>query len=236
MAAVSSMMLRSLRLTGEKARGDTLNSTEQVEVLAELNTFMDSCSIDRLYIPYLNQESFALAANTVSYTIGSGATFNTTRPTKLIDPCFTRDAASLDTPLTIISAEGYGEILQKNIGMTYPTKISYDQGMDASGFGTISIYPAPIAGLTLYINSWKQLQQFADVSTALAMPPGYQAFIESNFAMQLCAGYVEPSQALVKMARETRAAIKAFNAPSPVMELDAAIVANRRASNIITGP
>ena len=48
MAFVSTMILRSMRMTGEKPRGATLNATEAVEALDEFNTFLESMSIDRL--------------------------------------------------------------------------------------------------------------------------------------------------------------------------------------------
>lgn len=229
------MMLRSMRMIGEKARGDTLDSNEQVEVLYELNSMMDSWSIERLMCYQVLQESFALTNNVVSYTIGPGATFNTVRPTKIVDPCFTRDSSNLDTPLEIFNAEAYGSIVQKSAGRTYPTWLFYDSAFTSSGFATISIYPAPISNLTLYINSWKQLQNFSNVSTALLLPPGYQLAIESNFAVHLAAGQVEISPEVIKIAKESKAAIKGVNLPETVASMDAGVVRGRR-SNIITGP
>ena len=41
MAFVSTMILAALRMTGEKARGATLDANELVECLAELNTMME---------------------------------------------------------------------------------------------------------------------------------------------------------------------------------------------------
>ena len=235
MPAVSTMMLRSMRMIGEKSRGATLTSDEQVEVLYELNSFMDSCGINRGLVYQVSQESFSLTANTVSYTIGSGATFNTTRPSKIVDPCFVRDASNLDTPLQLIDSETYGLIVQKNVGTTYPNRLFYDHGYDASGYGTINIYPAPAASLTLFINSWKALQNFANVSTALAMPPGYQLFIESNFAIHLAAGLTPISQELAKIARDSRAAVMSLNVPDTVSRLDSGIVRGR-SINVLTGP
>ena len=80
MAAVSSMILRSMRMIGEKARGETLDSNESVECLAELNTMIESWETQRLTCYSVTQESFSLTASTGTYTIGSGGTFNTARP------------------------------------------------------------------------------------------------------------------------------------------------------------
>jgi len=231
---VSSMMLRSMRMIGEKGRGETLDTNEQSEVLYELNSFMDACSINRLLCYQVLQESFSLTTNTVTYTIGSGATFNTTRPTKIVDPCFIRDSSNLDSHLKIIDAETYGSIVQKNVGTTYPTYIFYDHGFDSSGFGNISVYPAPSANLTLFINSWKQLQNFANVSTALLLPPGYQLFIESNFAIHLAAGLTPISKELAMIARDSKAAVMSINIPDMSMRMPAGVVGGQR-QNILTG-
>ena len=237
MPAVSSMILRSMQMIGEKSWADNaLTTDEATNTLYALNSFMDSSGIDRLLCYQLTQESFALTSNTVSYTIGSGATFNTTRPTRIVDPCFIRDSSSLDSPVTILKdADQYGKIVQKNVGATYPSYLYYDSGFDASGYGTIYVYPAPSGSLTIYINSPKQLQNFASVSTHLLLPPGYQLFIESNFAIHLAAGLTPVSPEVMKIAKESKAAIKNINLPEPISRLDAGIVRGNR-TNILTGP
>lgn len=236
MAAVSTMILRSQRLIGEKARGDTLDSNEQVECLAEFNTFLDSLPADTLLCYQQAQESFSLTTNTVSYSIGPGATLSTAaRPTKLLDPCFVRDSSNLDSHLEIINADAYGRIVQKSAGTTYPTWIFYDRGFDSSGYGTIYIYPAPIANLTLFINYEKQIGTVSSLAQNLSLPPGYQLFLESNFAIHLAAGQTPISAELAKIARDSKAAIKNTNLPVTASRLDTGIVRGSR-TNIITGP
>ena len=234
MASVSTMILRSMRLTGEKERGDTLSTNEQTELLAELNTMLESWSIERAMCYQIVQESFSLSSSVGSYTIGSGGAFNTTRPVKIVDPCFIRDSSDLDSPLKILDASAYGRIVQKNIDGTYPGYLFYD-GAFASSLGTIFLYPEPQAGLTLYINSWQQLQSFANVSTAVALPPGYQRAIEFNFAIEMSGGYTKVSPEVAKIARESKAAVKSLNLPDAFMRMDVGII-QTYTSNILTGP
>ena len=235
MAAVSTMILRSMRMIGEKARGETLDANESIECLAELNTMMESWETQKLLCYTVNQESFSLTSSTASYTIGVGGAFNTARPTKIVDPCFIRDAANLDTPVTIVYSEQYGRIVQKSVGYTYPTYLYYDMGFSATSTGTISLYPSPSGGLTLFINSWKQLQNFASVSTQVLLPPGYQLAIESNFAIHLAAGLTPVPAEVAKIAKESMAAVKTINLTTPTMRLDYYGV-GRAGNNIITGP
>jgi hypothetical protein len=235
MAAVSSMILRSQRMIGEKARGETLNATESPELLYELNSMMESWETQRLLCYSVTQESFSLTASTGTYTIGSGGTFNTARPTKIVDPCFVRDSANLDTPVTIIYSEQYGRVVQKSVGYTYPTYLYYDMGFSATSTGTINLFPLPSGSLTLFINSWKQLQNFASVSTQVLLPPGYQLAIESNFAIHLAAGLTPISQELAKIAKESLAAVRSLNLPATISRLDY-YGARQAGTSILTGP
>lgn len=232
--AVSSVILRSMRMINEKPRGATLDATEQVEVLYEFNSFLDSMAIERLYAIALKQESFALTVSTNSYTIGSGGAFNTVRPTKIVDPCFVRDANNLDSPVRVIDADAYGGIVQKGAGYTYPTYLFYDHQYSASGLATIYLYPSPAASLTLFINSWQQLASVSTVSQQMALPPGYQLFLESNFAIHLAAGFKPIPPETAKIARDSKAAVKALNIPDTLMDMDAGIVRGKR-PNIFAG-
>lgn len=233
MAAVSTMLLRSLRLIGEKTPGGTLTTDEGTAYLADFNTFLDGCSIDRMMIPSLLQESLALTTGTESYTIGSGGAFNTTRPTRICDPCFTRNSDNSDWPLTIIDAEVYGGITQKDTGNAVPQYLFYD-GTLVAGLGTINLFPPPSASLTLYINSWKQFVSAAHLSTDVTLQPGYRRFIEFNFAVEVAGGFTNVSAEVAKIAKESKAIMKGFNAPAGIMGMPAG-VAGRTRVNILTG-
>ena len=234
MAYVSTMILHSLRLLGEKVRGGTLTSAEGVDCLYDLNSMLESWSIERAMCYQILQENFSLAAGTTAYTIGAGGTFNTTRPVKIVDPCFVRDSSNLDSKLTIIDAAAYGGIVQKTSGNSYPSYLFYDSAF-ASSLGTIRLYPAPVAGLTLFINSWQQLGSVSTISAQLTLPPGYQRAIEYNFAIEEAGGYTEVRPEVAKIARESKAAIKSLNLPDSMMRLEPGIVSTY-GHNILTGP
>src|SRR3990167_9617090 len=150
MATASSLIFRALQMTGEKARGGSLTSSEKTECLDALNSMMESWSIERLLIYQLLQESFALTASDGSYTIGSGADFDTTRPVKIVDPCFIRDSGNDDTPVEIVDADTYGKIVSKSVDNSYPEILFYDAGYSTTSTGTIKLYPEPLASLTLF--------------------------------------------------------------------------------------
>lgn len=233
MATPSTMILRSLVLIGEKSLGDSLTATEQTDYLAALNTMMESWSLERLLVYQILDETFALTSGDGSYTIGSGGNFNTTRPTK-IDGALIRDANNADSPVDIVGPEAWRSIVQKtSTGSSYPNTLYYD---GAYPLGTINLYPEPQASLSLVLSSWKQLQTFALISTTLALPPGYERAIIYNFAIEVAGGMIEPAPSVVKIARESKAALKRINTTSWSMALPAMPGVHHGGGNIFTGP
>lgn len=231
---VSTMIINALIANGEKIIGDTLSATEQPFYLGKLNAMVESWSLDRRMCYQVLQENFALTASTGSYTIGSGATFNTARPTKILN-AFVRDTQNADSRVDVIPFDAFDSIVLKGVSGSYPRWLYYDQAYDASGFATVSIYPQPKVGLTLYIDSAKQLQSFASVTTALLMPPGYQRAIESNFTIETAPGLKSVQPELMKIAKESKALVMGVNLPDTISRMDTGIV-RRSTGNIITGP
>ena len=233
MAAVSTLILRSLRLIGEKPRGGSLSSNEQTECLASLNQMIEAWSLERLMCYAVVQDSFALTASQGSYTIGSGGDFNTTRPLKIVDPCFIRDASGYDSPVRLIDSQAYGGIVDKSASGSYPAYLYYNPDY-VSARGTIQVYPPPLAGLTLFINSQRQLGQFSTISHSVSLPPGYERAIVYNYAIEEAGGYTEVSPDVVRIARESKAAIKSMNLPDVHMQLESGISQHSQ-HNILTG-
>ncbi len=235
MPVVSTMILRGLRLIGEKTRGASLTSAEQTECLAEMNAMLDSWSNERLMIHTLSQTSFALTASDGTYTIGNGADFNMTRPTKLVNPCFTRNLDSVDIPLEIIDADTYGRIVDKTLGDDTPAYIFYDAGYSATSTATIRLYPLPTSGLTLYINTLQPFTNFSTMTHALSLPPGYQRAIEYNYAIEAAGGFTEVDPSVAMVARESKAVLKRLNTQTPTMTLETGIIGGVN-TTILTGP
>ena len=227
MAAITAetMILASLRKIGEKIVGGTLTTAEQTDYLYDLNSWLDSVGLNRLMIPHLLQDSHALTSSTGSYTIGPGGAISVKRPLK-VEYAFTRDSNSIDRGLTILTERGqYDAIVSKSLEGYIPEYLYYDPRVP---LGTIYLYPEPGAGLTLYLDSWKLLQKFGGIDVPLDLPPGYQLFIESNFAIWVAGGFANVSSEVLKVARESKAAIQSFNAPAGVLRLDAGVAGHRR--------
>lgn len=232
MATPSSIIINSLIMLGAKAIGDTLTANEQTHYLARLNSFMEPLSLERLMCYQVLEESFALTSGDGTYTIGSGGDWNTVRPNR-IEQAWTRDSSSYDRPVKVINAESYESITIKTTSGTYPDYLYYD-GAFVAGLASIYLYPLPSSGLTLYISSWKQLQTFSTISDTVVLPPGYQRFIESNFAIEIAGGFRDVPASVIKVARDSKTAIKSINSPDVFMTLDEGMIGGSR-YNIYTG-
>jgi len=234
MPSVSTMLLNSLVMTGEKSIGDTFtDASESGYYLSRLNSLMDSWSNESMMIYALSQTSFALTNSVGEYSIGNGATFNMTRPTEIVNPCFIRDSSGYDSPLMLINAETYGRIVLKSTDGTYPQVLFYDSGYSATSTATVKLWPEPQSNLTLFINTLQPLQTFSTVSVSVQLPPGYQRAIETNFAIEVAPGFVTLDKEILKIAKDSKAAIKGTNATAPIMRLDYGVGPR---SNILTGP
>ena len=60
MAFVSTLILRSMRMIGEKTRGGSLDANEQVETLDEFNTFLETIGIEKLMCYSVTQDTYLL--------------------------------------------------------------------------------------------------------------------------------------------------------------------------------
>src|SRR5687767_6584207 len=128
MSVVSTMILRSMRMIGEKARGATLDTNEQAECLAEFNTFLDAIPNERLLCYSMQVDSHSLSSSTSSYTVGTNGAIAVTRPTKIVDPVYVRDSDGFDYPLRVVDAVTYGRLADKAAQGSRPEVLYYDAG------------------------------------------------------------------------------------------------------------
>ncbi|MGH8582477.1 MAG: hypothetical protein ACREWG_06725 [Gammaproteobacteria bacterium] len=194
---------------------EPITADEAAHGLRKLNELLESLSNESLAVYQILQEGFATVAGTGSYTIGSGATWNTTRPLR-IESAFLRDSSSNDTPLDVLDREEYDAIPLKTTRYR-PEELFYYAAVPN---GTVILNGVPDAVYTVYINSLKALQSFTALTDVVVLPPGYLRAIKSNLAIDLCPAYHKtPSALLVAIAAQSKAAIKRINARTPKMSV-----------------
>jgi hypothetical protein len=196
---------------------------------------LDSWSLNRLLIYQVVQNNYSWPGSTASRTIGSGGNFSTTRPNRIERGTFFRDTNNNDYPVQIIDREAYDSIsLKTSVASVWPDYLFYDT---AYPLGVLYVWPVPSAATTLYLNSWQALQSFAALTTVLALPPGYQEAIMYNLAPRV-ASIFSMKVDTQTLAKETKAAIEAINAPTLLAQTEMAYLSGgmRKGPNIFTGP
>ena len=220
------MIKRAMRLCTVLNVDQDPTAQEASDGMAVMNSMLDAWGIERLMVYQVQQTTNSWTSGNASRTIGSGGNFNTTRPTKIAEEGnFFRDGStSIDYPLMWLGdRDSYDRILLKSSTSSYPQWLFADMGYPLV---TLYVWPVPTQTLTLYLNTWKPLQNFTSLTTDLALPPGYQSAIEYN----LCTWYgpefgtaAKISPETIKMASLLKQNIKAINRPDLVARTDAAL-------------
>lgn len=215
MATASDLIKSSLRIIGVLGEGDTASNQGMQDALVSLNDLLEQWTLERLMIYDLQTESFTLVSGTNNYTIGSGGTFNTTRPVKIED-AYIRDS-SIDYRLSIISKREYEDFSSKSNESTIPQYLYYEPSFT---LGKIFLYPTPSSANTLRIVTWKPFTAFATITTSVSFPPAYYKALRYNLAMELSPEYGKTiTSDIMMIAQETKTAIKSVNGQNSYTEM-----------------
>jgi hypothetical protein len=183
--------------------------------LEALNDLLSSWAAERLLVYSIAQRTGALVNGTNSYTIGSGATFNLTRPQR-IERAFIR-ISNIDYPLEIVTRDSYMGIPDKTAA-GQPDRLYYDASYSQ---GKVYVYPTPEQSYTLYMDNWEPLTEFATSTTSYTFPLEYKLAIKTNLPLVLAPEYgktVDPD--LRELARTSKGAIKRLNHQPMTTRLD----------------
>lgn len=230
MATANSLINGALRLIGALAEGELPSPETAADALIALRAFIESENNNSLSIYQQQDEVFTLPANETYQTIGAGGDFDTVWPVTVLPSSFTRDntnAPDTDLPLIVINQAQYNSITAKNdITSAYPQYVYYDR---AYPIGKLYFWPLATSALELHLSTWTPLRDFADLTTQVNLPPGYDRFIRYGLAMELAPEFgVEPSPTVVKIAAKARRSLQAVNGQNAVLDLPQNLPGTRR--------
>ena len=213
-------LLRSaLRRIGVLASGETYTAQEGLDGLAVLNALIDEWRTQRLTICTQARSTYTLTANTASYTVGVGGTFNQQRPLWWDAVTYVQDDGS-ETPLHIFRP-GEWERLDKTLTSTIPTGVRIGTNYSLT---TLTFYPIPTTavGVALYYPA-SHLTSIDALTSAVSVPPGGWNALRYNLALELSEEYGKPpTPLLVKRAAESLANWKRTNINMDVLRTDLA--------------
>lgn len=227
MSTAGDMIRDALGLTRVYAPGDVVTGADMALGLRVLNRMMDSWSNEALACFARMEQSSPLVVQKATYTIGPGGDFDMARPLKLLSgdgAAYLQDALGNNFPITVVEQDQWNLIGNRTTTSDIPDTLFYDAQFP---LGTINIFPTPTNTYTLFWDSTLQLEEFADQTTPVTLPPGYEAAIVHNLAIWLKPYFkaADIAKEVVELARTTLAAIKRTNIREVVAGYDTEIVA-----------
>ena len=220
--------LRKIHVLG---RGQSLSNEEAQDCLDALNSMLDSWSVEGNLVFTETIETFNLTG-AASYTIGSGATFDTTRPVDIVAAYVT--SGNTDYTLSKYDQRQYAMISDKTTG-GIPAIYYYNGGYPT---GTIYLSPVPSGVSTITLHSYKPLSSFASLNATFTMPPGYERALIYNSAVEFGPEYEREASPSVKaIAEESKSAVIKSNTQNEnyISRVDAGLISGGQTGNILTG-
>lgn len=224
-ATAQDIVTRALKMIGNTPGGAAPSAEDAADALDILNGMIDAWSMERLYVYNNDITVYALTSGTQSYAIGptAAAPFNVVRPSRILKASLVVTANSPATylSLNLLDDDGWMDIIVRDISSTYPIALYYSESYPN---GELNFWPKPQGGLSVELQTWNALTQFADLSTPFSFPPGYYEAIYQNLALRLCTpewGLDSIPQSIQQRADESRGRIQSLNMnPPPQMSPD----------------
>lgn len=227
MATGQTLIDAALRKLGMLPSGSSATGQEGTDALLEVNRMLAEANNDGLMIHATTIANHTLTNSTQSYTIGSGGTFDTTRPQRIDNANILNTAGTriLDR-LNIRDADWWAnKRISTNTGATsedgQPTDLFYNP-LNTSARGTIFLSPTPDAAYILELHSWGVLASVSALSTTIVLPESYEDWFVWNLAERLWPEYPNPVvyPVIEKWAYRTTRHIRRMNSVAPSLESD----------------
>jgi hypothetical protein len=190
-ALLSAVANRAAQILGVLDSGEALSTQQWTDALAYGNNMVDNWSVDDVMLLQDTRYVGALTASTQAYTIGTGGTFNTTRPVAIV-------AGSLLLPngpgsmVKFCNAKEWAEIEDRQ-GQSWKVRYGFYDRQNVGGLGNVYFSPVPFGG-SVELLMLSALPQFVDINTtALTFPgPGYADLYCYGMALRMAADMSVP--------------------------------------------
>jgi hypothetical protein len=232
MATAQTLIDRAGRLIGAIASGESFTATESADCLTALNAMLESWQTEKMVVYAFVDTALTMVATDASYTVGPAGNFALTpRPDKL-ENIFVR-ANDIDYAVEQIDRDRWYAIPDKTSDSDIPMFAYYEPTLPT---GTLLLWPVPNSAYSLHVVTWTTVSSLAALSTSVALPQGYERAIAYNLAIEIAPEFgKDPSQTVVSVANESKAAIKRVNSrPMKAYTELGALIGGQR-SNIYSG-
>jgi hypothetical protein len=226
---VSDIIQQSFNDLGVTKSGELISPTMQLFAFALLNQYWSSLSAEPTMAYLYTHQSFNLTGGTTIYTLGVGGSLNTAaRPVRVTG--WTSASGNFRNGGRIISFEEL-HALAKNATAKRSVLAEAVAADMAFPLLNLEVFPPPDAGPgSLILDYWTPLVPFATVADALNLPPGFEAFLHFNLAIQLAPQYARQGGVPAALAAD------AANSKKVIMDNNAAILGLVQAQPAQQGP
>jgi hypothetical protein len=229
------LVVRALQEIGIYGASEPVASQDADLALDVLNDMMDVWSNEPQACYTTLEQSAVLVPGQATYLIGIGAPdFNMTRPLNIIEgpgSAYTTDANGNTYNMEVVQRDKWNMYSNRSslINSNFPSVMFYEPTFP---YGTIHILPYPNIAYTMYWDSYLQLQEFPTLTTAISLPPGYNAAIRHNLAVELWPffGSGELNKTIIFMASRSLGSVKRTNGRPAVAIYDPEIVSRAKVS------
>lgn len=232
MATVADLIAGAFRVLGVLAADEIPSASEQSNAFDSLNRMMDSWANERLTLFATSRDTYALTPGLNPHTIGTGGTFNVTRPIRIDRASLVlANSSNAELPLNILDDEGW-QLAQGKTTQGTPVYL-----WPETKYPLINLWlnPVPLNADTLVLYTWQQLGRFAAATSTVAFPPGYEEAILFNLAKRLAPEYgATLSPEAAETAVESLASVKRLNTKPAYLRSDPALL-HHQPFNVISG-
>lgn len=178
---------------------ETIYADDTYNALDALNSILSEWQVNR-WLSYDLQAYSLQSTGATSYTVGPGATIDTTpadRPDRV--DAVVATLSGTDVPLwPFMSREGYDRVAVKG-SSGLPESYFYESSLPN---GNLFLYPVPSASYTLTLYAKAYLQKFTNLTTTIVLSDPHIAALRWNLAAELRSLYRLPPDPNVSMRAE----------------------------------
>lgn len=231
MSTALQLLTDSVQKIGVYAPGEPLTSADSTLCLSRLTMMLDQWSNQSLASYANTEQNFTLVPGQYRYTIGTsgGADINQARPLRILDSpgtAYVVDTNGNRYNLEVVTQDRWNLIWNiTQVSSDYPNSLFYDPQFP---LGIINLYPVPTIGWTLYFDSRIQFTDPSTLTTQITLPPGYEAAITDNLAIELWPYFKQDGSApppyLLALASRSLGWVKRTNTKPTYLNYDPEIV------------
>lgn len=212
----------ALALTNSLGVDQTPTADEVSDSLRAFNDLLEIFSVNNLAVYGQANQTFNTVSGTSVYTIGSGGTWNTVRPVRINDPCYSV-VSGTTYPLVSINQQEYNMIVNKAQTQSYPACYLY---VNEFPLGLITLWPVPSAITPVTLSIDRVLTAISSAAASLSYPPGYAMAFKYRLAVMLAPMFskrLSEYPDVVSIANSSFAAICRANQKKILLQYDPAL-------------